>query len=109
MKTCYISKQRLFDYFESWKRSAGLKLDTKMSTFCDDLAEIGLVRTRKTLGARKLTCFSFAQAYVRQSLKTFYKVDEIKLQWNWVDDEEFVEYQKNTFRFRTLQKSAWMS
>ena len=108
VKTCYISKQRLFDYFTSWKRSAGLKLDTKMSTFCDDLAEIGLVRNRKTLGVRKLTCFTFALPYVRKSLKGFYKVDEIKLPWNWVDEEEFVEYQKNAFRFRTLQKSAWM-
>jgi hypothetical protein len=107
VKTCYISKQRLFDYFQSWKRSAGLKLDTKMSTFCEDLAEIGLVRNRKILGTRKLTCFSLAKSYVRKSLKTFYKVDDIKLPWNWVDDEEFPEYQKNKFRFRTLHNSGW--
>jgi hypothetical protein len=108
VKTCYISKQRLFDYFQSWKKSAGLKLDTKMSTFCEDLAEIGLVRNRKTLGTRKLTCFAFATAYVRRSIKAFYKVDEIKLPWNWADEEEFAEYQKNKFRFRTIQNSSWM-
>jgi hypothetical protein len=78
-----------------------------MSTFCEDLAEIGIRRTRKILGTRKLTCFSFAQAYIRKSLKTFYKVDEIKLPWNWIDDEEFAEYQKNKFRFRTLPNSGW--
>jgi hypothetical protein len=106
VKTCYISKQRSFDYFQSWKKSAGLKLDTKMSTFCEDLAEIGLSRNRKMLGARKLTCFSFAKPYVRKSLKAFYKVDDINLPWNWVDDAEFTEYQKNKFRFRTVHNSG---
>jgi hypothetical protein len=104
----FVQKQRLFDYFQDWKKTSGIRLDCKMTTFYESLAEIGLTTTRKPVGAHKLTGVLFRGPLVRQSLKAFYNGD-IQLPWNWLRPEEFTLYANKTFRFRgTFEKTGWI-
>ena len=103
VKCCFITKQRLYDYFTGWKKRTGLKLDCKMTTMVEDLKEIGIKTSRREFEGHKPTGFCFRQTKIRQAIKSFYKVDSINLPWNWCDDTEFAVYKKNSFRFRGSQ------
>ena len=100
VKSVFIEKQRLYDSFQWWRKSSGQSLNAKMSTFIDGLNEIGIDRTRRTVDTNKMTGFVFQAPYIRQKLKTYYKIDSIRLDWCWIANPEFSEYSKREWRFR---------
>jgi hypothetical protein len=103
----FVQKQRLFDYFQHWKKDTGVRLDCKMSTFYDGLAELSLTTTRKEVGLHRLTGVLFRAPMLRQSLKAFYNaVTDINLPWNWLRKEEYEAYEKGTFRFRNTPEKT---
>jgi len=100
VNSLFIQKQRLFDSFQWWRKATGQTLNTKLSTFTDNLADIGLVQTRKMVDEHKLTGFVFRAPYVRNGLRAFYNLDSFKLHWCWVGNSEFQEYSTQKWRFR---------
>ena len=98
VNSVFIEKQRLYDSFQYWRKSSGQSLNAKMSTFVDQLKEIGITSERRTVDTTKLTGFVLRAPYVRTGLKVLY--GSVKLDWCWVSDEEFLEYSKREWRFR---------
>ena len=96
----FVEKQRLYDSFQWWRKHSGLTLNAKISTFRDDLAEIGIAQTRKTVEGRKLTGVVFGASFVRLGLKRFYKLDSIKMDWCWLPQDDFDKYKKKQWRYR---------
>ena len=71
--TCWITQKRAYQYFEFWARSDGMKTPPKNPNFVEDLAEIGIKRTRKPfiLKRGKPYLYVFQKPYVKKSLKCF--------------------------------------
>ena len=96
----FIAKQRLYDSFVWWRKNTGQSINVKISTFTDDLSELGITKCRKTVGNHKLSGYIFCEPYVRRGLKAFYTLDTIKLCWCFSETAEFDLYSKKTWRFR---------
>ena len=102
MMTCFASKQRCYDHFQHWRKTTGQKLDAKLSTFIDDLFDIGIPKTRRSIDSVKLTGFLFRPNTVKKTIKRHYNLTGLALPWVWCSTEqEFREYQQREWRFRT--------
>ena len=100
----FISKQRLYDSFLWWRTNSGQKVFVKMSTFCEDLKEIGILKSRITIETVRMTCFTLTPPSISQSIRTFYKLETLKLDWCWNKDNDFKIYEKKEWRFRKGKK-----
>ena len=98
IKTCLIEYRRLYRYFTHWRKVTGQKIHLKESTFFDDLLDLGLKKVRRTIDSHKIRVVVFRAPYVRQAIKTFYKLDTCPLSWCWTGDQ-FETYQKRNFQF----------
>ena len=95
----FVSQKRLFRYFVHWKELQGLKTQCKMSTFKEDLSDIGFTQIRRVVDEVKLTGYVFMKRYVTKSLRSFYKLDPFDISWCWDNEKEFSKYETRTWRF----------
>ena len=106
MNTCLIEYKRLYRYFAHWRETTGQKLTVKESTFFDDLIDINLKKVRKTVDGHKIRVIVFKAPYVRQAIKSLYKLDKCSLGWCWTDDEQFEVYKTRVWQFGAVYRST---
>ena len=112
LRWVFVERQRCYAFFSHWKKSTGIKTDVKLTTFEDDLKLLGIQKVRReiTRGHQKTkwSGFEFRQWECKKKLTDFYslKEQEIKLQWTFLDKDEFDELIKYKFRFRDSSKAA---
>ena len=101
VNACRITKRRAYFYFTHWCTSTGRKHACKLDTFVDDLEEIGIICSRKTMhNSRKRLALTFQKEQTQKSMKCFYSVKDLKLSWCFSNDGEFAELKKREWRFK---------
>ena len=99
IKTVFIERMRIFQYFQSWRKTTGQRLDCKLRTFVDDLKEIGITIRRRMVEKQKLSGFDFRSEYISRAIRSFYKLDSLQLVWCWWKECEFEKYAKKEWMF----------
>ena len=68
---CRITQKRAYEYFVFWAKQSGMKNPPKNANFEEDLAEVGIKRTRKTMtcGSKRYV-YVFMRPYAKKKYKT---------------------------------------
>ena len=105
-RACMMTPYRAFEYFTHWGKTTGQKCAPRIETFLEDLKELGIEEARHSITrdcvCRKRNVLVFIKSEIKRSLSFFYSIpeEEFNLDWAWQDPLEYIELQKNDWRFK---------
>jgi len=98
----FIGKKKLYQLFQHYCRTTGVKISMRLSTFYDQIEDIKIVESRQMIIGSRISGFILEPTKIRKDICAYYKVDEdlIPMDWAMTEDLEFEQLQTSTFRFR---------